>query len=101
MVPIGEHWYLQRALATLKAAVIEQNRQASVEGLLARHILSGDVWIDLSWKVECSPAWVATEYQPTNLECVAALAFSMWERFTPDYSPALVDGLERVTGRDP
>lgn len=101
MVPVGETWLLKPTLESLRAAIVEQNRPGSVEGLLSRHILVGDSWADVSWQVDCNAGWIAESYKATSLECVASLGYSMWERFNPEHAPLLADGLTRITGRDP
>jgi hypothetical protein len=101
MVSVSENWCLQAALEQLRTSILDQNRPGSVEGLLAQHILHDDQWTKLDWDVECSPAWMMSEYKVTNLDCVVALGYSMWQRFHSDSKGQLAEGLRRVIGRDP
>lgn len=92
--------YLQPIFDRLRAAVAEQNRPGSVEGLLAHHVLKDDVRIPFDWQVACTQAWMDSEFRATTLDHVAALGYSMWTRSTPDFTSQLRDGLSRIRERD-
>jgi hypothetical protein len=100
MVPVSQNLYLQPSLDRLRVAVLEQNRPGSVEGLLAHHVLKDNPRINIEWQVGCTPAWMETEFKPTNLDHVAALGYFLWAHQTSQFTPQLQDGLSRVRERD-
>ncbi len=100
MVSLSQDLYLQPSLDRLRAAVLEQNRPGSVEGLLAHHILKDDPYIKLEWQVGCTQAWIDTEFKPTTLDHISALGYSLWAQSTSKFTPQLLDGLSRVRERD-
>jgi hypothetical protein len=100
MVPLTNSLYLQASLDRLRDAVQEQNRPGSVEGLLAHHVLKDDPRITIEWQVECTQAWIDTEFKPTNLDHVSALGYVLWAKPTANFKAQLLDGLSRVRERD-
>lgn len=100
MVPLSQDLFLQPALDRLRVAVLEQNRPGSVEGLLAHHVLKDDPRIRVDWQVLCTSDWASTQFQPTNLDHVAALGYSSWAQPAPLFTDRLLDGLARVRERD-
>ena len=100
MVPLTHSLYLQPSLNRLRAAVLEQNRPGSVEGLLAHHVLKDDPRITIEWHVECTQGWIDAEFKPTNLDHVSALGYDLWGKPTSKFQTQLLDGLSRVRERD-
>ncbi|MGC1782071.1 MAG: hypothetical protein WA708_06100 [Acidobacteriaceae bacterium] len=100
MVPVNQNLYLQPSLDRLRVAVLEQNRPGSVEGLLAHHVLRDNPRINIEWQVGCTPAWMETEFKPTNLDHVAALGYFLWAHQTSQFTAQLQEGLSRVRERD-
>ena len=100
MVPLSQDLFLQPAFDRLRVAVLEQNIPGSVEGLLAHHVLKEDPRICVDWQVLCTHEWASTQFQPTNLDHVAALGYSSWAQPAPLLRDRLLDGLARVRERD-
>jgi REase_DpnII-MboI len=100
MVSVKPGWALQEPLERLRRAVIDQNKPGSLEGLLARHILSSNSHFSLDWRVECDQTWM-DHYNPASLPMVASLGYSMAHDFHAARLPALREGIERSMGRDP
>lgn len=100
MVPLSYSVYLQPSLDRLRAAVLEQNRPGSVEGLLAHHILADDPRINIEWQIGCTQAWINTEFKPTTLDHVSALGYVLWAKPASNFRAQLLDGLSRVRERD-
>ncbi|NUM66831.1 hypothetical protein HUU39_16465 [candidate division KSB1 bacterium] len=101
MVSIAHNLYLQSSLDRLRVAVLEQNCPGSVEGLLAHHILKDDARATIDWKVECTDAWIDTEFKPTNLDHVSALGYALWAKPNFKFNAQLLNGLSRIRERDP
>jgi hypothetical protein len=100
MVPLSHSIYLQPSLDRLRAAVLEQNRPGSVEGLLAHHVLKDDPRISIEWQIGCTQAWIDTEFKPTTLDHVSALGYFLWTKPASNFRAQLLDGLSRVRERD-
>lgn len=100
MVSVNQSLYLQPSLDRLRVAVLEQNRPGSVEGLLAHHVLKDDARINVEWQVACTPAWIESEFKPTNLDHVAALGYSLWAYPGTPFMTQLQEGLGRIRERD-
>jgi hypothetical protein len=100
MVPVNQGFFLQPSLDRLRIAVLEQNRPGSVEGLLAHHVLKDDPRITIDWQVGCTPAWIESEFKPTNLDNVAALGYFLWAFPASQFTAQLQDGLSRIRERD-
>ena len=92
--------FLQASLDRLRLAILEQNLPGSVEGLLAHHILRDDPRIHVDWQVFCTKEWVDAHFQPTYLDHVAALGYSLWVHSDQRLEDKLFDGLTRVRDRD-
>lgn len=89
------------ALSHLRTNITAANQPGNVEGHLARHLLEDDPRLGMQWAVDCDDLWMQQSFDPSNLGCVAALAYTI--AYTGDcaHMGALEAGLQRATARDP
>ena len=100
MVSLEQGWTLQGTLQRLVAAITEQNKPGSVEGLLAKHVLRAEPFY-IDWNVTCSDHWISSQFSVASLPAVSALGYSMSDDYNSAYEPSLREGLNRVMSRDP
>lgn len=93
--------WIAEGLDRLRADIAANNTSGNVDGLLAMHIVSGDPRLSIVWGVGCGKVWLQRSYDPSQLQCVAALAYTVaLQRDTTLLSP-LNEGMQRATSRDP
>lgn len=100
MVLVSTAW-IGTVLARLRADVAAANQPGNVEGLLSRHLLADDRRLGLPWMVDCNADWIQQTYDPSNLGCVAAVAYTVAASGDRSLLAALEAGLQRAAGRDP
>jgi hypothetical protein len=97
---MSETW-VGTALGQLRSNVIGANRKGHIGGLFARHLLADDMRFNIDWDVDCDDAWMRDAYDPSNLACVAALAYTIHATGDGTRLVELENGMTRATSRDP
>ena len=92
--------WIATALAHLRSYIAAANHTGNVDGLLARYLLGNDSRIKLEWLVDCDELWMQEYYDPTNLACVAALAYTLEHTGDLTKIAVLEAGLQRAAARD-
>lgn len=96
----GGTW-VGEALSRLRMVVAKANQIGNIEGLLVRHLLSEAPGFDLDWNVNCDEAWMTGDFDPAQIQCVAALGYTTAGIGGMRYTKELEEGLARAVNRDP
>lgn len=93
--------WIAEGLDRLRADIAANNTSGNVDGLLARHVVGSDPRLSIVWGVECGEVWLQRSYDPSQLQCVAALAYTVALQRDTRFVSALDEGMQRATSRDP
>lgn len=97
---MSNNW-IATALSHFRANISAANLTGNVEGHLARHLLKDGPRLGMQWSVDCDDLWMKQSFDPSNLGCVAALAYTMGHTGDRAHMEALEAGMQRATARDP
>lgn len=93
--------WIAEGLDRLRADITANNTTGNVDGLLAKHLVGSDPRLSIAWSVECDDVWLQRSYDPSQLPCVAALAYTATLQSDTKLLSALNEGMQRATARDP
>lgn len=93
--------WIAEGLDRLRADIAANNTTGNVDGLLAKHFVGSDPRLSIVWCVECDDVWLQRSYDPSQLQCVAALAYTATPQSDTKLLLALNEGMQRATSRDP